>query len=1554
MYKVSTKPLQGTVYDTSIESTVIDSDIFQSVVSETVISSGLDNVVITNSIIESTDIGSSIPGLGQFSQLRSFGTVRFYNSNSGIAVEYDPINNIFSLTGKLTVGGCSVLGNIEICNNDISSVNLNGNINILPNGTGELNVRSPFFNVSPYGNFYSNMTNGSYTFIGKEEFKVVSSDNSINMFAKNNISLNTTNGNIILSTDNGITDLQITSITKTNGVNKITTSSNHNLNIGDTVALSSTNSIPSFNGTYTVTQISTPTQFSINDSINLTSNGTTGIARKNATNSILLDSDFLVSIPSNTRLTFGPTQNNLYGNTGGMYLTSTSDFIFSLPTSSNILLPQTSKLQFGTSGNSFLQFDGSSFNINSPLTTLTGTLLQINNTNVRFRDPILTIADYTLGSNDLRDRGIDFRYFDSSQKLGWFGYKNSLNAFTFMTNATNSNEQISGDIANFVANDLRTTSVTLNTGGNINLNCGLIQNVNTIQGCGTTLNIDGPGTINLTITSDINFPTNIPINIGTSRLIETSVRNLSIISPNNVLFSTQTNGSIVIPINTKLTFDNTTRGNQFILSNTSGEFIINGSKSIYLSTSDGNIIIPTGTSLQLGLSTQTLTGFTGGISLLSANGNLNLISSSTANFVTSSGNLTLSSLNGDIVLSPTNGNIRIPITRSLIFGLSGTVNRIQSDTSGNLNIIGNGSTGNIKMSSVNEIDILANTHINIPILTRLNFGLDKTKSILSNTTQLIIENNSSGEVVITSGNTSLLNTNILFISNLSTNITSNNVTISGSVTNLNSTNVRISDPIVSIAYNLNDTVKDRGIEYNWVTNGNTKLGWFGYKSNTGKFTFYSDAVNTNEVITGTLGELQVSNLSLQQNGYLDASCGEIRSVRLLSGCSGTVEITAQNILLSANSQVLIPFNKPIHFGTSSNSLSGNTNEIVMNSTLINVNSSIHLTNSFKTNDPILSVGGILAPNTNDLKDRGIEYFWHNGTTSKLGFFGYKNNTGRFVFIKEGTNTNEIFSGIYGDVEFGNGYFSNLNLNNGIITGIQELSGGNITIKTTSGNINLTPSTSGSVLLPFDSKISFGNTNNSISSNSNGNLLIDSSQLTLSPSDSLRLIDNVPFYFGSDNNVSIQRTGNSLNIISSTGNIYLTPEPSVGNVILPVYNSIAFNDTTNRIFSDGSKLYLVGNTGIQFDGNVNFTGVLTATQLDFDVDKYILPLGKYQTRTITDITNTLVPGITRIITSVSHYLSIGDKVILSNTNSVPPINGEYTVTNIVSNTIFTINTGINISENGVIGNVKSNLMTNPGKDVGIQINYWKNNEPGSLITAGSLFYKTGFFGFKLDTERWTFYNNATIVDDVASGTLGNIEINTLYTNQISGFRLLGDMSAGNNIVSGNNFRIDGGRINGTQIGQDDPAPGTFSTIVTNASSKLAQLELKDRLIMSWERLTFNSNDSQFLPIDTGKVVTFFSVVGTGFHDSSSTMSNSGIIDGTYKMIVCSKMGNDCSYTIHFPLEGTSGTLIAPNPLNIDPLQQPTKITFKRQSQSVQLIFDANSKAWILLNSGAYIS
>ena len=70
-------------------------------------------------------------------------------------------------------------------------------------------------------------------------------------------------------------------------------------------------------------------------------------------------------------------------------------------------------------------------------------------------------------------------------------------------------------------------------------------------------------------------------------------------------------------------------------------------------------------------------------------------------------------------------------------------------------------------------------------------------------------------------------------------------------------------------------------------------------------------------------------------------------------------------------------------------------------------------------DPIFTLGGDTAPSSDDNKDRGIEFRWHDGSSAKVGFFGWDDSASRFKFINDATNISEVFSGSAGDVEFGN-------------------------------------------------------------------------------------------------------------------------------------------------------------------------------------------------------------------------------------------------------------------------------------------------------------------------------------------------------------------------------------------------------------------------------------------------------------------------------------------------------------------------------------------------------
>ena len=66
-------------------------------------------------------------------------------------------------------------------------------------------------------------------------------------------------------------------------------------------------------------------------------------------------------------------------------------------------------------------------------------------------------------------------------------------------------------------------------------------------------------------------------------------------------------------------------------------------------------------------------------------------------------------------------------------------------------------------------------------------------------------------------------------------------------------------------------------------------------------------------------------------------------------------------------------------------------------------------------DPIFQVGGDTAPSSDDNKDRGIAFRWHNGTNAKNGFFGYDDSTAKFTFIPDATITSEVVSGTAGTI-----------------------------------------------------------------------------------------------------------------------------------------------------------------------------------------------------------------------------------------------------------------------------------------------------------------------------------------------------------------------------------------------------------------------------------------------------------------------------------------------------------------------------------------------------------
>ena len=175
----------------------------------------------------------------------------------------------------------------------------------------------------------------------------------------------------------------------------------------------------------------------------------------------------------------------------------------------------------------------------------------------------------------------------------------------------------------------------------------------------------------------------------------------------------------------------------------------------------------------------------------------------------------------------------------------------------------------------------------------------------------------------------------------------------------------------------------------------------------------SEGISSNDVDTGfptaaAVKDYVDSNLTAQDLDVAgDSGTGSVD----LDSQSLTVAGTTNEIETSVSGQTItVGLPDSVTIG---NSLTV-TGNLTVNGTTTTVNST-----TTTVDDPIFTVGGDSAPGSDDNKDRGIEFRYHNGSSAKVGFFGYDDSASKFTFIADATNTSEVFSGSAGNVAFGN-------------------------------------------------------------------------------------------------------------------------------------------------------------------------------------------------------------------------------------------------------------------------------------------------------------------------------------------------------------------------------------------------------------------------------------------------------------------------------------------------------------------------------------------------------
>ena len=146
--------------------------------------------------------------------------------------------------------------------------------------------------------------------------------------------------------------------------------------------------------------------------------------------------------PSNTNSTI------VYRDSNGLFAASGATF-------GSVQIDLVDRTVTTSSGNLILDSTGGTVNVNDNLTisgnlTVQGTTTAVDSTVSTIVDPILSIGGSIGGTNpgtdDNKDRGIEFKYFSGTAKTGFFGFDDSTGFFTFIPDGTNASEVFSGTV----------------------------------------------------------------------------------------------------------------------------------------------------------------------------------------------------------------------------------------------------------------------------------------------------------------------------------------------------------------------------------------------------------------------------------------------------------------------------------------------------------------------------------------------------------------------------------------------------------------------------------------------------------------------------------------------------------------------------------------------------------------------------------------------------------------------------------------------------------------------------------------------------------------------------------------------------------------------------------------------------------------------------------------------------------------------------------------------------------------------------------------------------
>jgi len=592
-----------------------------------------------------------------------------------------------------------------------------------------------------------------------------------------------------------------------------------------------------------------------------------------------------------------------------------------------------------------------------------GTTTTVNSTVVTIDDPIFVLGgDTAPGSDDNKDRGVEFSYYDSQARVGFYGYDedyadaniwSGTGGFRFLLNATNTSEVFTGTDAPLIAGNLR---LTTNTGSTSTTTGTLVVT----GGLGLSQNAHVGGTVTIAGQTEVN--NNVIVKADNK---EFAVQNAAGVDK----FTVDTdNGNTVIEGTLDVQLESTVTDNLYVQADAK-EFAVKnnaGATQFVVDSDNGNTITEGTLNVKQGVDFDTTLNVDGKTDL-NANVEIDGVTTSHNDIIIDTTGKTLKLNNGSadrFVVQSTSGNTDIEGTlnvASLIHFESTDTPTITTDGSNNY-IIGSTDYGALRVDGGGYVagDILfANDLYVNGTINEKDLGSTETFN-----TQNYLRVRYKFRTGVTSAKTP----------SFAQDNDSNFRSFGGAGI---ATDLHIGDNLY-----VGKKATTDNIEFAVNNVGNTIIGRNGAGTNAaGTLTVHGDATFNREV-----------NITGSQTTIGDAT-----------GDALTVEATSQ-------------FNSPVTLAAGQD-LNVGGNATVEGDLTVNGTTTTFNTTVTQLDDPVMTLGGDTAPSTDDNKDRGIEFRYYD-SAAKIGFFGWDDSASRFAVYHAATNTAEVFGGTRSGIDAG--------------------------------------------------------------------------------------------------------------------------------------------------------------------------------------------------------------------------------------------------------------------------------------------------------------------------------------------------------------------------------------------------------------------------------------------------------------------------------------------------------------------------------------------------------